>query len=97
MPKTYNVLIHKNGATVKRSKNLRGILDYAREEPVVKASVVVDKDGSADIVFTFLDGAKSLVHFASNQVFQGWILKRRSWGKPSRKYITDFWYILEWV
>ena len=96
MPKTYNVLIHKNGATVKRSRNLRGILDYARENPVVKASVVVNPDESADIVFTFLDGAKSLVHFQSNQVFLDWVLRRRSWGKPDMAQLMCGWYMLYW-
>jgi len=83
------------GKTVKRSKNLRGILDYARKEPVVKVYVKPNKawepcalDCGAFVTFVFYDGAKSRVEFASASVAHDWILARRSWGKPLDKYIV---------
>lgn len=68
-----------DGEPVARSKNLRGILTYARRSPVKRASVYAKGDGAAFVVFIFTDGAESRVDFASFAVAKAWIASRRSW------------------
>jgi hypothetical protein len=73
-------IFNADGEPVARSKNLRGILAYARRSPVKRASAYAKGDGGAFVVFIFNNGAESRVDFASFAVAKAWIASRRSWG-----------------
>lgn len=74
---TYIVL---NGATVKRSKNLRGLLDYSRKAKPVK--VETRKDPSLPVCgqlrVTYNDGAIGHAFFRSYEIMIDWVRGRRS-------------------
>lgn len=69
-----------HGEPVARSRNLRGILTYARRHPVKRASVYAKGEGRAFVVFIFQGDAESRVDFESFTVAGDWIESRRSWG-----------------
>ena len=86
---SYNrpTLIHKDHKIISRSKNLRGILAYARRRahyglPIGVRNVIIfpHADHSATLFVRFNDGASSVLEFASYLVACGWIKSRRSWG-----------------
>lgn len=87
MPRIGNrVRITKGGRVAATSRNLRGILDYARHHSVVKATVRRKRGGEGEVTFAFYDGAHSTVRFASYSLLLRWIANRRSWGlKPSSR------------
>jgi hypothetical protein len=86
------VTIFRNGQEVKHSRNLRGILDYARKVSPVNSALVVEspKDASARVEFYFLDGAICITEFASAVVARNWLHARRSWGRYYVQYITGY-------
>lgn len=71
---------HKPGEfkTVAKSKNLRGILTYARKHGVAGVGVTKKQHG-ANVAFKFADDAWALVMFADFTVAVQWINARRSW------------------
>lgn len=73
--------IIKDGKTIRTSKNLRGMRDYARVSPVV--SVVTRKDPSNEkrgiLEVTYKDGATSRASFASHPIMIDFVRERRSW------------------
>ena len=72
-----------NGEVVKRSRNLRGVLDYARTQPVLKCEIDrVEKRGGYTVKFTFYNGATEESSWASDVCALDWCYSRRSWGKP---------------
>lgn len=83
------ITITKNSKIVRKSKNLRCILDYARLYPVTKVTVIGSRLPNdygtplANVTFHFYDGATSFVNFVSYHVACSWVLSRRSWGKPT--------------
>ena len=66
------------GDVLARSKNLRGVLTYARRHPVKRASVYRKGEG-ANVAFHFQGDASCTVAFASFDVAWQWIESRRSW------------------
>jgi hypothetical protein len=72
-----------SGETVKTSKNLRGILDYARCSSVMEISidhsVMLDRHGKFAVIFTFEDGCCALTYWSDWRVLLDWLLARRSW------------------
>jgi len=80
-------ILDKTGRVIRRSKNLRGILDHARREYVVEARVEHDpadlplqrRDGYR-VTFVYGNGDSAVAHFADWRVFIQWIHNRRSWG-----------------
>jgi len=61
-----------------RSRNLRGVLDYARRHPVTCATVYTI-EGGALVYFRFEDGAECRVQFSDPRVARWFIDARRSW------------------
>lgn len=74
------ILITKAGRTVSKSRNLRGVMNYARKSYVREWRASMTDDYGARIWVTFEDGAESRFEFASWDVAQRWIRARRSWG-----------------
>ena len=73
-------VFNAHGEPVARSRNLRGILTYARRHPVKRASVYAKGEGRAFVVFIFQGDAESRVDFESFTVARQWVAGRRSWG-----------------
>ena len=65
---------------VRRSNNLRGILDHARRTFVSKVTIHRESDGGAIVFFEFHNGDWSRVSFADYTVAIHWVSSRRSWG-----------------
>lgn len=78
MGETY---VKKDGSTVSRRKNLRGLLDYARVSPVAQVESRVDPLNSArgELKVTYADDAIGYATFASYHIMIDWIRNRRSW------------------
>ena len=89
--------IKQCGTIVKRSQNLRGILDYARIQPVTSVSVTRTHDGGATVYVNFYDTAVCRFTFADFTVARDWFLKRRAWGKPVQSIVTDRVIIYHWT
>ena len=66
--------------TVSSTRNLRGLLDYARKSPVVRVAVRETLGGGGELTVTYENGASGHSHFASYIVACHWVLARRSWG-----------------
>ncbi len=85
-----------NVRIVKRSKNLRGVLEYARLYPVVSCCLLKQEDG-CNLMLRFYDGALCDISFASYIVAKDWINKRSSWGKPTNTVIfSDKLIVYQW-
>ena len=88
------VTIYQNHRAIAHSKNLRGILDYARKikwssyqsnvptwvEFVSVFPVGTGQFPRGDVLIRFHDGATCLVHFESFELACHFIESRRSWG-----------------
>ena len=78
-----------NGDTIRRSRNLRGIRDYARDvSPVERVHFNgPDDNGNSKVTFIFRDGSISVTKFASWRVGVDFVKARRSWrwGEWSRR------------
>lgn len=73
---------NKGGDVIRRSRNLRGVLDYARVSPVESVSITarhVPGDSSYHLAFRFDDGSTCTAAFAAWRVAADWLLARRSW------------------
>lgn len=74
------VTIERQGKTVSRSKNLRGILTYARNHGVHIAQAIPAKtDGKGVLAVKFRDGAEVATQFESYEVLRDWLRGRHSW------------------
>jgi hypothetical protein len=71
-----------SGKAIRASKNLRGILDYARRSPVdsVRLEPWPDEPGYYAVHFKFYDGANAVTKWADWRVCADWLRSRRSWG-----------------
>ena len=87
--------IRRCGEVVRRSRNLRGILDYARKQPVTSVSITRTHDG-ATVYVNFYDNAVCLCTFGCFTVARDWFTNRRSWGKPTESIVTDHVIIYKW-
>ena len=70
--------IHRPDGKVRTSRNLRGILDYARVSPVATVRLYL-LGGAATYDLVFDDGARSTGQFADWGVMRHWFASRRSW------------------
>jgi len=69
-----------DGSVIRRSRNLRGILDHARVQGVEYVRVDRDlRDGGAIVKVGFWDRATARTKFASYQVAVEFVKARRSW------------------
>ena len=80
--------IIKGGQIIRKSKNLRGMLEYARLSPVVRieacdigpfedANQRLRSQGTMLVLYR--DGATCRANFESYRVMLAWVRKRRSW------------------
>lgn len=74
---------------VAKSRNFRGILDYARKYPVkrIRVTRLLSESPNGErfypVTFTFQNGAIGEIDFADWRVLARVILSRRSWDFPS--------------
>lgn len=70
-----------DGATVRSSKNLRGMRDYARVSPVIKIETQRDdKNHYRGLLrVQYENGNYSIASFASYHVMLDWVRNRRTW------------------
>jgi hypothetical protein len=80
-PATYGepLSIYKEGQPVGRSRNLRGLIDYARRSSVSRVSIRPLAKGEGLLRVVYADGAYSYARFASFTVLKDWTRSRRSW------------------
>ena len=71
--------IEKNGQILKTSRNLRGILDYARISYPKRIELTPQNKCNGRLRVIFSDGASTSAHFASYHVMVDWVRNRRSW------------------
>lgn len=77
------IIRNKAGDVIRRSRNLRGVLDYARDvSPVEKVELPERSKGPYPIAFTFYDGSRADTTFEDWRVAARWVAARRSWGRP---------------
>jgi hypothetical protein len=74
-----SVNIIKAGRIVRTSKNLRGVLDYARVSPVRRVETTPLPAGAGSLRVLYRDGAETRANFASYEVMLDWVKRRRSW------------------
>lgn len=80
------ITIYLKDQPVSKSKNLRGILDYARRFPVVSVYVQrYPETGGAAVQFAFDNGADAFADFNSYTIACNWINARRSWHLTRRE------------
>lgn len=74
------IQIHnKAGDVIRKSKNLRGVLEYARISPVQSVGIGPAGPGEYLVTFHFADGSRCATVFQSWGVAVRFILGRRSW------------------
>lgn len=73
------IQIKRQGGVVSDSRNLRGVMDYARRNSVRRWRMTMTENYGADIVMEFFNGATAEFQFAGYDVAQRWIRARRSW------------------
>ena len=71
--------IIKNGQVIRRSKNLRGMRDYARVSPVKRVGLLPDGDTRGQLWVCYADGADCKADFASYHIMVDFVRNRRSW------------------
>ena len=86
-----------NLITVSKSKNLRGILDYARDKSEVdKVSLIRAKSAGCSLIraksagclfIVYKDDTWSVVDFKSYSVMKQWVLKRKCFKDVKIEYI----------
>jgi len=79
------VEIHNSqGQVIRRSRNLRGILDHARRTWIEEASASPAPHGKGILHVTFGDWSTCQTEFASFEVLCWWLRSRRSWAGVRR-------------
>jgi hypothetical protein len=76
--------IIKAGRIVAKSKNLRGLLDYARKHAVTRIETIALPSDQGSMRVFFKDGAECRANFNSFKVMTNWIKARRSWANAER-------------
>lgn len=71
--------IHKNGQILHKSKNLRGMRDYARIAPVSRVELTPHGREAGKVRVIYEDGATSSAFFKSYAIAVDWVRNRRSW------------------
>ena len=74
---TNNVLIVDIGLNaISRSRNLRGILDYSRRNPVERIDLYGQPLGAGLLGITWINGSSVITEFASFSVMREWTRDR---------------------
>ena len=72
----YETNIEKNGQIIHRSKNLRGMLDYSRISPVLRAELTPVGKVNGRLRVIYADGASSSAHFDSYRIAVDFVRNR---------------------
>lgn len=75
----YETNIEKCGQIIRRSKNLRGMQDYARVSPVRRVELSPAGKVNGRLRVLYADGASSSAHFASYHIMVDFVRNRRTW------------------
>lgn len=79
---------------IRRSKNLRGLLDYARVSRVVRVELTPFAKVNGSLRVFYADGAIGRANFASFHIMVDWVRNRRSWrGAQIVNYGDDIGYL----
>ncbi len=91
----YGTEITKNGKAIRRSKNLRGIIDYSRVSQVVKVDGIFDPENEVRGILTvkYSDGCTSTASFASYHIMVDWVRNRRIFRNARVTLSKDFGYL----
>ena len=73
------LIIEKNGQIIRKSINLRGMLDYARISPVKRVELTPLDKASGRLRVIYDDGAVTSAHFASFKIMVDFVRNRRTW------------------
>lgn len=76
----YGTEVIRDGRIIRRSRNLRGMRDYARTSPV--ARVVTGRELNTvrgKLLVQYADGAECRASFASYHIMIDFVRNRRSW------------------
>lgn len=89
----FGVSIEKNGRIIRRSKNLRGIIDYARTSPASRVELTPQGVTRGRVRVIYADGAVTSAQFNSYRIAVDWVRRRRIFGAASVIYYgPDFGY-----
>ena len=73
------IIRNTGGRVVSRSKNLRGIVDYARNHAKPnRVDIWQNRDGSAQLGIVFADDATVITDFASFEVCRSYVARSRA-------------------
>ena len=72
-------IYNQHGKVVRRSRNLRGILDHGRAAGIQSATGELLPHGRGRLRVRFGDGSTAEAQFASFTVLEHWLHSRRSW------------------
>jgi hypothetical protein len=76
---SYGVNIEKGGQIIRTSRNLRGIVDYARVSKPARVELTPQGKCNGSLRVIFKDGATTRAHFASYHIMVDWVRNRRTW------------------
>lgn len=81
-------VVKQSGEVVARSRNLRGIIDYARRSPVVRVDAEPHTENAFNgfLAVHYADGATACALFADARVMREWVAKRRIF-KGAKVYV----------
>lgn len=81
----------KDSKIVKSSRNLRGMLDYARVSPVSSVITMRNKDlpVRGDLHIEYQNGAYCMVSFTSYHIMIDFVRNRRSWRAANIKHHAE--------
>lgn len=79
-------IFDRDGAVIRRSANLRGIIDYSRDVAVERVDLFgPNSTGGGTMGVTWVDGSTCLADFASFTVMSRWASKRRQFALVIRQ------------
>jgi len=75
------IQIYKNSEVVAQSRNLRGLIEYARNKSDVKIVSCFPKDDDFPprMAVSYDDGAHCIVEWRSYHIMVDWVRARRKW------------------
>ena len=84
-----STISHLTGPAHHVSRNLRGLVDYARRAPVV--CVLTRRDPQCpvrgELRVIFADGAIGEESFASHSIMIDWVRNRRTWRRAAMRHL----------
>lgn len=75
----FGTQVEKNGQIIRTSRNLRGVLEYARVSYPKRIELTPQGKCNGRLRVIFSDGAVTSAHFASYNIMVDWVRNRISW------------------